>query len=174
MRLTQEKRRTIVNTESSNKFYDNLAKNEKAIYDECNKLAKKGTPSWVTDDILASGYLNTTNNFNIKGEKYYYFNRTMDLSNGMQLYNYLPQKGYDDSQIEKSKTLINLLSKRALLLDSREKFKLDLRQVLCGYTTVKKLLEAVPELKEHFKNEVASSALVPVEQIVRVRKSIKK
>lgn len=170
MRLTNDKRDSIIGTEVNKKFYDKMANSEKAIREELEKLAKKLVPKWITPEIVASGFISTSNEVDIKGENYRFW-RGLDLDHST-LYNYHPVKDYSH-KIEKSKMFIKLIKIRKELIKTKGEFRKDLRQVLYSYTTDVKLLEAIPELKDYFKDQITSTALVPLEQISRVRKAIK-
>lgn len=61
------------------------------------------------------------------------------------------------------------------LIKEKCEFKREIERVLLGLGTPKRVVEQIPELKKYFENELAkSTALVPVEQIKKVRSQLAK
>ena len=166
-RLTNSKRDSIADTETKLKFHDGETKLEKLFKDELDKLAKKTVPKCITDEVLATGYVNTSSNVTIEGMELGYNRRKLK-----SIDNYYPTHRHQSLQVVASTTLKNLLAKITKLEEKKYKYRSELQQVLYSYNNSKKLLVAIPELKNHFQDAVASQALVPIDQIKEVRKSL--
>lgn len=168
-RLTNGKRDSIVEQESKLKFHEKGLKLENEFRTELQKIAEKTVPKCITQEVKDSGYIrNTSSVSKIDGEDLpRRLKRKYQLKS---LFNPIPHTGsWSDVKLESTMKLRKTLVKIEKHEEEIKKFETNLTQVLYSYTNSKKLLEAVPELKNHFGSEVTSTAAIPLSQIKNVR-----
>src|SRR5690606_24113391 len=134
----------------------------------------KTVPKFITQEVRESRYIKTTSRVDkIDGESVpKHLKRRYKLTS---LYTHIPtEDSWDGINIESSMKLRKILIKLQNHEEAIKKFEANLTQVLYSYSNSKKLLEAVPELKNHFGNDVTSMAIVPASQIINVREGLAK
>lgn len=173
MRITNDMRKSILNSEVLTKFNKEVLALDKALMLSIEKIVKDKTKG-VSSKMIASGYVHVTSSFSLVGGDNYQ-RKAIGLPG--YLYNTYPRKSGEYShKIKPNKEVLTNIKASKKIRVARDEFRKDLRQVLYSYTTDKKLLAVVPELKEYFKDsqKAQSMSLVPVEQINKVRKSLKR
>ena len=169
-RLTNEKRDSILETEINNKFYDSINSLNNELRGMIEKEIKKTVPKWITDEIKSSGYIKTSDDLSL--DRSNLSDEVYKKLNYFQI-DYIPCHRYSHKYIP-SKSVINKVNKILDLEEKRKTFSRELKQILYCYTTDAALLKVVPELKDYFKddNSKKQAALVPLDQISRVRKAL--
>lgn len=175
-RITIEKRDFILEREKTKKFKDKLDTCSNKIKEHLQKKISKTVPSWITQKEIDSLYIRTSCSYSY--DPTYDFSdlgiseRQVRLVRRIPLGKSFPSQ-HHVHQIKMDKTLEKLLHRFASILKERNDFAKKLRNVLSAYTTDKKLIKDIPELKEYFKDSGTSNALVPVEAIREVREMIR-
>lgn len=162
MRLTIDKRGSILRQETNNKFYDKVGGIKKQLLGLVEDEVKKISPK-IPENL--EGYINTSNYFKLEGSE----ECPID-----SLDNYYPRKGHQRLTIKVTPKIKTKLKQYYRLEEEEIHFRKELRAVLYGFSCAKKLCKAIPEFEKYFENEIASNALVPVEQINSVRKRLAK
>lgn len=173
MRLSNSIRLNIIDSEIKKKGYSKkLDSNENEIRREIKRLIKLTIPKWANKERQKLGYFQTTSSFNVKGNSSYF--NCVDLCKYRLFTDNLPVNNSYEHKIEASARLDGLINVRKKVLKERGDFRSSLSKVLYAYTTDKALLKQVPELAKHFKNNDVVTAIVPIEQINKVREALKK
>ena len=170
-RITNQERSSIAEKEVELKFHDVVLKKENEILKIVEKLALKTVPSWITEELSNSGYINKTNSFSLSSE---YNEEVCRACRYMRLPNHSPVPIHSGSfKIKFNKKLSNVVKEFIKIKKERETFSRELRNVLFSFTTSEKLLKAVPELAKYFLGKDKEMVVIPTEQILRVRKALK-
>jgi hypothetical protein len=99
------------------------------------------------------------------GTNYNYFDLTESV----------PVKIHGHLSVDVTEDLKGKHAKWKDLIKAKCEFKREVERVILGLGTPKRVVESIPELKKYFENELAkSTALVPVEQIKKVRSQLAK
>ncbi len=171
-RLSNDRKRDIVDSESNKKFYDKIAESEKLINQETEKLANKTIPKWYTEEAKNSKMVQTTNSAEIfwdgceDDEDYNEYDKSVCFS----LNNRYPSEYGRSLRFEASKTLISRRKKYLAITGERDEFEMKLKRVLQSVNTDKKLIEHLPELTGYAEvSGTMSTALMPIESIKEIR-----
>lgn len=176
-RLTIDKRTIIIKKETNTKYHDVITAAEKEFSDEILKEARKTVPKWITDEMIESKFINTNDDVIIKGIKdpnnLRYHNK--EQSESYCISSYIPTIRHRHIEFNITKTIQNKIDKVTKLKKERDQFKKKIRGVLLAFSSIKKLLEHLPELETHFEGDIVKSkALVPIAAIKEVKKLIKR
>jgi hypothetical protein len=174
-RLTQAIKDHLVKEES-------FAKYEKPIKDANSLFIKEleaevqkivNSRMHITQDLIKSRYVATTNYASylcddIDENHSHYKTKNFDLTKSFPRYH-----NESNFSIGQTPKLQELRKKWADLNSDRKKFESQLKTLLRAFTTKTALVKAVPEFEFYFKHELKmSSALVPMSQIMDIRKQL--
>lgn len=179
MRLTNSLKKVIIEKAVAEKFHDKLIASEKALIDsievEVVKMIKKRNIH-IPQQLIDEGFINTSTNVELSklpnSRMTYKYGNQADYS----IYNSYTTTMYGSNlTIKETSKIITAHRTDAKLLEQRTKFKKDLTQTLNAFTTVKKLVEAMPEIKQFIddSNIPMSNSLIPIEQINKMRRQLK-
>lgn len=180
-RITNAKREAILEEEVSEKFHETKLKLHKEIIDFLdNEASKQVSKKVLKSGLVEEGYIKSCNEIRLVGKNRDEADKLGDQINtsrwscrDVTIFNFYPCKKYQDVfEIKITKTLENKVKKYVVLKEEESEFKCELRAVLHAYSSSKQLLKAMPELSIHFENEINANALIPFDQIEKVRKSL--
>lgn len=174
MRLTNALRKDIVEKESAKKFHDKITEAESALKMEIDKKVAASVPKWITQKMIDSTFINTTNSIELIGR---YSNQTPEqrVFNRTGIDNYYPIKNHSSHSVKLEGSILRKTSAVVRLNKEKSVFEVKLRNVLYSFSTIKKLVENLPELKEYCNGLVPTAkAMIPVAQIKEVRKMLVK
>ena len=171
MRLTNAIRDSIILKESNKKFNKELDR----IADEIKKLveldAAASIPKEINDaikkypELKDSGWISYTLKVNL--------NLASGNSKTEAISNPLPfQRNRYGIEIKASKKLESLYEKEKNLKEQSAVFRSELRKIVYGFTSVKPLIKAMPEMEIYFKETNSNMALIPYEAINKIRKEL--
>lgn len=168
-RLNVSHKEHIVSEESSAKFRKPLANAEQKFKKLLEEEVKKIVASRfkVTDEMLHSGYITTSCNvsYKVDDEKYH---KSFSINSS---YPSFPHSG--GFAVTKTNEIDKARKEWLQLKEDQKKFEAELKSILYGFTTKSNLVENIPEFEIYFKNEMKmSKALVPMTQIVNIRKQL--
>lgn len=172
MKLSQAKKDHIEKEEVKRKFYDKFKHLDEKITSKINDLIKKSVPNYITDKLVESGYIKRSNlvrfsNINEDEHEEIFsalYNMSKNVIKKRRHSSYITVDTHfpcnkSNHDIKASKELINLLEKKAKLIEDREKFRSKIKAVLYSFNTDKQLLESIPEFKKYFTD---SNAFLPI------------
>jgi hypothetical protein len=170
MRLSNAKRDSIVRIEVKKKYHKRLSEAEKAFKLELDVAMAKTVPKNFDQKLVVDGWIKTTCEARIYGLT----SNKSDYEYG-KVDNFYPLKKYGSYiEITASKSLLSKHKIIEKIKSDMYDFKCDLRKTLYSFTTSKMAVENIPELAEHFKDEQKSKAVLPIDEINKVRKMLKR
>lgn len=169
MRLTNSQREGILEQEITLKFNEVENENERKLIEACKKQIEKNIPKELLDiQVKYPQYLNTTCSVEFSdkhlaceaGKRYF------------DLQDYYPVEEWARLEVEVKGEIKKILEKMVKIKKEKQQLKIDLKAILFSVTTVKKLLEIVPEFKDYFPENKTETAIVPASLIKNVRKNL--
>lgn len=169
-RLTNQKREEILKDQTKIKFYDVLKISKDNLIKEMTKDVIKTVPTWITQKMVDSGFIKISSSIEDLGS---YGSRECyeNVMNEISLNDCFPSKCYEHTikitpKIKKYAQIIVEIN------EEKDKFYKELRSLLNSFSSDKKLIESIPELKKYFKDDCKKYALVPVARINKLRKQL--
>jgi hypothetical protein len=166
-RLTIEKRKQIVKAESDLKFNEDFEKAKTDFQKECEAIVKKGSPKVPAALEAYVSYKNSIELSICGSEQKKYGVRLINLPNSYPCKNYshkIEFKGRVKQKAEKIKKI----------KEERSEFESKLRSSISQFTTVKKLLDAIPELGHHFVGGANGNLPMVIVDVAPIRRELKK
>lgn len=168
MRLSNDKREAVLHFETSKRFSKKVSTAKKDYQDELEKEVTKTIPKEVFK-YYDLGWIGSHDNVEVQGLDEQ-LSRYVDLS----MSNYLPIKRNSyRHKIKSTKTLEKKIKIFIELEKDEAEFRKILQTSLRSLNTSKQVLEHLPELKEHFKDDSRAKQIIPVEKLKQVRKLLK-
>lgn len=172
MRLTNAMRDTVVIRETNRLFDDKQKKAQNAFTKELEKEVQVQHPFPEKHmGLVHDGWISTCNYARVK-----FPNSTDRHGTYFTMNSSFPCKRFTDRfEVVPTAKLTSLNEEVEKLKNKRREFKNKISKIVYGFTTVKHVVENLPELKDHFQPEKKAESMVPVpvDQIKEVRKLLK-
>lgn len=170
-RISREMAESIAVRESNKKYDEKITEAEQSLKKLLTDKVKKKypVPEIIMKAIKETGWIRHESSVkcNLGGERW--TARTWEMTESW------PVEIHNTLTLDPTEDIKNKYQKLENLKEERTKFKREVQEVILGLGTPKRVLEQVPELKPYFENMlVKSTALVPIEQIKKVRSQLVK
>lgn len=169
MRLTNNHRDHIVNTEKKKKFDDLIEKEKEKLSKEVYKYCLKTyVNKKLPEELIAEGYIRTTDRARVTF--------VAGKSNEEVTFkDYLPLKVHENWYFNATDRMKEIWDNILKLRNERNNFSSELRTILYAMTTKKQIDASLPELSKYLKDETKAvgMSLIPVEQINKMRAMLK-
>lgn len=165
MKLSVKKRQEIIAKECEKRFNKKIYKLEREFDKAVAAYLKKNAVKYPE---RLREYINKTNLYEFQKKDQPLLKEAHVRICGSISTRY-PQKRFDRLAVKVDATMQAILKELVTIHSSKAEFKKDLRKVLFSYNTDTALLKDVPELKKHFTNVVNVKAIVPIEDIKKVK-----
>lgn len=173
-RLTEADREEIVASESRKKFHKKLSDLEIKIIDQATKEAEKEYKDridMIDEALIDNHFVRTCNEVRVALKHNPNNHECVVIRSRIPVY----FNSWGGLRLDNpSSKLSSLIKKKQELREERKAFEKELIQTLRAFTTDKKLIASIPEFKSYFPENGKPTALIPVEQIEKVRKSLAK
>jgi hypothetical protein len=174
--MNNQMRDNVISGLSNKKFDNRIEKAKKILEKSIHEYIEKITPK-IPKELIEKKYICLSSNI--------YLANCDERSHNQHIYldtpYYCPYHGSINIDVRDHKTIGTHYNQWELFKKQKRDFFHALKNVICNYTTVEKLLEDIPELKTELagllkkdkeNKDQKTFALVPIEDINRIRNMI--